>query len=63
TNYQILKAISRIADSTGFSSYNVDKLFWLIGSGYFYNHPGIGNKGRVGKMKEAFITSLESENA
>ena len=54
-NYQVLKAIVRIAANVNVTAYNVDKLFWLIGSGYFYNHPHIGNQGRVGRMKESFI--------
>jgi len=54
-NYQVLKAIVRIAENVNVTAYNVDKLFWLIGSGYFYNHPHIGNQGRVGRMKESFI--------
>ncbi len=58
SNYQVLKAIIRISENVGVSAYNVDKLFWLIGSGYFYNHPTIGNGGRVNSMKEAFIRNL-----
>jgi len=54
-HYQMLKAITRIADHTGESAYAVDKLFWLIGSGYFYNHKHIGRNGRVGSMRAAFI--------
>jgi hypothetical protein len=33
----------------------VDKMFWLIGSGYFYGHEHIGNRGRIGSHKQAFI--------
>ncbi|NQT02207.1 MAG: hypothetical protein HQ580_09300 [Planctomycetes bacterium] len=55
SNYQILKAITRIADHVGVSAYNVDKLFWLIGSGNFYDHRHIGKNGRVPRMKKAFI--------
>ncbi|BCO09284.1 hypothetical protein GF1_16600 [Desulfolithobacter dissulfuricans] len=63
SNYQILKAITRIAKNINVSVYNVDKLFWLIGSGYFYNHIQAGNKGKVGRMKEAFIEYMNSKNA
>jgi hypothetical protein len=55
SNYQVLKAITRISEHVGVSAYNVDKVFWLIGSGYFYHHLHIGNEGRVGRMKDAFI--------
>ena len=53
--YQVQKVISQIAEASGVSSYNVDKLFWLIGSGKFYNHKQMGKDGRIGKMKEEFI--------
>jgi len=52
TNYQILKVIIRIANNVGVTAYNVDKLFWLIGSGKFYNHPYIPVK----RLKEEFIS-------
>jgi len=51
TNYQILKAIIRIANNVGVTAYNVDKLFWLIGSGKFYNHKYIPVK----RLKDEFI--------
>ena len=35
--------------------YDADKLFWLVGSGYFYDDPQIGNKGRIGRHKKGFI--------
>ena len=63
SDYHVLKAITRIADNLNLSSYHVDKLFWLIGSGYFYNHTQFGNKGRVGRMKEDFIEHMSSINA
>ena len=61
--YEVFKAISRVArnsdsirnsDSSA-TAYEVDKLFWLIGSGYFYNHTDIGNNGRIGGMRNDFI--------
>ena len=59
SNYQVLKAITRISENLKLSAYNVDKLFWLIGSGYFYEHTEIGKEGRVGRMKESFIEHME----
>ncbi|WKT60071.1 hypothetical protein Q2E61_14330 [Microbulbifer thermotolerans] len=53
--YQVQKVISNIAAAAGVSSYNVDKLFWLIGSGKFYNHKNIGKRGHIGRMKKEFI--------
>jgi hypothetical protein len=33
---QVLGAMSRVAYNVGVTTYNVDMLFWLIGSGKFY---------------------------
>jgi hypothetical protein len=41
SDYAVQMVIAKIADAVGVSAYNVDKLFWLIGSGKFYNHNGI----------------------
>lgn len=54
--YQIQKVISDIALAAAVSPYNVDKLFWLIGSGRFYHHPEI----KLGRMKQQFIDSFLS---
>jgi len=55
TPYEIQKIIVQIADEKGVSAYNVDKLFWLIGSGKFNDHPAIGNQGSIGRNKERFL--------
>jgi len=55
SNYQVLKAIIRVADNNNISAYKVDKLFWLIGSCYFYKHKQVGEKGRLPSLKKAFI--------
>ena len=44
-----------MARNAGVTSYNADKLFWLVGSGHFYDDPHIGNKGRIGRHKKGFI--------
>jgi hypothetical protein len=54
-DYQLFKAVIRVANHAGVSPYNADKVFWLIGSGYFYNDPHLGNDGRVGSHKKEFI--------
>jgi len=54
-DYQLFKAVIRVANHVGVSPYNADKVFWLIGSGYFYNDLHLGNKGRVGSQKKEFI--------
>lgn len=54
--YQIQRVITRVASATGNSPYDVDKVFWLIGSGKFYKHPQIGKEGRVGSMKKEFLS-------
>jgi len=53
--YQVFKAVIRLAKNAGVTPYKADKLFWLIGSGYFYDDKYIGNNGRVGNYKAQFI--------
>jgi hypothetical protein len=53
--YQVQKVIAQIAQASGVSAYDVDKVFWLIGSGKFYNHPNIGN---IGRKKAKFIAEF-----
>lgn len=60
TPYQIQKIIVQMADEKGVSAYNVDKLFWLIGSGKFYDHPALGNQGSIGRSKDRFIEQANS---
>lgn len=60
TPYQVQKIISRIAEAAGVSSYNVDKLFWLIGSGKFYMHEDLGKKGNIGSLKKEYIDHTNS---
>lgn len=53
--YQLFKAIIRVADHSNVTPYNVDKVFWLIGSGKFYCDPEIGKDGFIGRHKQKFI--------
>jgi hypothetical protein len=52
---EVFRAVGRLARNAGVTPYNADKLFWLVGSGYFYDDPQIGNKGRIGRHKKEFI--------
>ena len=54
-DYQLFKTVIRVAGNAGVSAYNADKVFWLIGSGYFYSDLYIGSQGRVGSRKKEFI--------
>ena len=54
-DYEVFRAVARVARNAGVTPYNADKLFWLVGSGYFYDDPHIGNKGRIGRYKKEFI--------
>jgi hypothetical protein len=54
-DYQLFKSIIRVAGNANVSPYNADKVFWLIGSGYFYDDQHIGTKGRIGSQKQDFI--------
>jgi len=58
--YQVQKIIMQIAEASGVSPYNVDKLFWLIGSGRFYQHKYLGKDGHIGRMKEEFIAEINA---
>jgi hypothetical protein len=61
TDYEVFKAAARVAHNVGVTPYNVDKLFWLIGSGYFYADPQIGHKGRTGNRKKEFIEKCRAK--
>lgn len=54
-DYQLFKAIIRLAGNADVSAYNADKVFWLIGSGNFYDDLQIGNNGKIGSKKQEFI--------
>lgn len=54
-DYQLFKSIVRLSVNADVTPYNADKIFWLIGSGYFYDDPHLGNNGRVGSSKNDFI--------
>jgi hypothetical protein len=44
SDYEVFKAVARVARNVGVTPYNVDKLFWLlIGSGNFYEDQDVGN--------------------
>ena len=55
SDYEVFRAVARVARNAGITSYNVDKLFWLIGSCYFYEDSHVGKQGRIGSQKKRFI--------
>ena len=55
SDYQLFKAVVRVAGHAGVTPYNADKAFWLIGSGRFYKDPHIGHNGQIGRRREDFI--------
>lgn len=55
-DHQVFKAINRVARNIGVTPYDVDKLFWLIGSGDFYLD-GI----TVGRHRDEFIECAQRE--
>ena len=61
TDYEVFRAVARIARNAGVTPYNVDKLFWLIGSGNVYEDPHVGNRGRIGSKKEEFIEVAKAQ--
>ena len=61
SDYEVFKAVARVARNVGVTPYNVDKLFWLIGSGNFYEDQDVGNGGRIGGRKKDFIEFAQTE--
>jgi hypothetical protein len=59
-DYEVFKAVARVARHAGVSPYNVDKLFWLIGSGHFYRNPEVGVDGKIGRLKKQFIETAQT---
>ncbi len=49
-DYQTFKMIDKIASANNVSSFEVDKIFWLIGSGHFYL-----TGYRIGRNRKDFI--------
>jgi hypothetical protein len=60
-DYEVFRAVARVAQNAGVTPCNVDKLFWLVGSGYFYDDPHIGNRGRIGSQKKQFIEAAQTK--
>lgn len=54
-DYAVYKAVLRIARHQGTTAYDVDKTFWLVGSGFFYDHGDIGRNGHVRTDRAGFI--------
>ncbi len=50
-DYEVFKAVTRVASNVGVRPFNVDQIFWLIGSGNFWRD-GI----KVSRHREQFIT-------
>jgi len=61
SDYEVFGAMARVARNAGVTPYDVDKLFWLIGSGYFYDDPRVGNRGSIGSQKQEFIEVAKTE--
>jgi thermostable 8-oxoguanine DNA glycosylase len=55
-DYHAHQAILRIARNVQITPYNVDKLFWLIGTGNFYDDKHVGKKGKIGSLQKGFCS-------
>ncbi len=60
-DYGVFKSIINFSTNAGVSPYKVDKLFWLIGSGYFYKDLHVGKEGRTGSHKVEFIAFAKNK--
>lgn len=61
SDYALFKAVVRVANNVGVSPYNADKLFWLVGSGYFYDDSKIGKNGRIPTKRDLFIENASKK--
>ena len=61
SDYEVFKAVARVARNAGVTPYNVDKLFWLVSSGSFHEDPHMGNKGEIGSRKKGSIEAAKTE--
>jgi hypothetical protein len=61
SDLELFDAVTRVANHNGRTPYAVDKLFWLIGSGFFYDDPQIGRNGRIGSQKAAFVAFVQNQ--
>ena len=56
--YEVYKSIIEMSEVVGKDAYTVDKIFWLIGSGYFYL---VGKKGiKIGSNRDKFIKIVKA---
>jgi hypothetical protein len=62
-DYILFKSIIRVSLHAQVTPYDADKIFWLIGSGYFYDDPQIGNNGRIGSNKKEFVEKTKTKIA
>ena len=59
SDYRLFNSIIRVARNNEVSPYHADKLFWLVGSGYFYDHKAeIGKEGRIPTKRDEFIKEV-----
>lgn len=56
SNYRIFKDVQSYCNRIGVLPYEVDKLFWLVGSGNFYL-----SKVKINSSKQQFITDITSQ--
>jgi thermostable 8-oxoguanine DNA glycosylase len=61
SDYEVFKAVARVARNAGVTPYNVDRLFWLIGSGYIHQELRVGSKGKISSRKKEFIGAARSQ--
>jgi hypothetical protein len=61
SDYEVFKAVARVARNSGVTPYSVDRLFWLIGSGYVHEESHIGNKGKISSRKKEFIEVAQTK--
>jgi len=61
SDYEVSKAVVRLAKNAKVSPYAADKIFWLIGSGFYYDDKQLGDKGKIGSKKAEFIKEAKAK--
>jgi hypothetical protein len=61
SDYGVSKAVIRLANDNNVDPYDADKMFWLIGSGFFHDDKQIGDKGKIGSQKARFIAEAKAK--
>ena len=58
TPYETQKTLLALSQHLGVTPYELDKLLWLSGSGFFYHHMTLGREGVIPGVKQRMLAAL-----